>query len=199
MDIDVTELIFILDRSGSMAGKEEDVVGGYNAFLAKQEAEKGATMVTTALFNHKYSLLFNGVPAARAGLEPRQYAPEGTTALLDAVGRTIMDVSSRIVKTPEYLRPSNVIFVITTDGLENASREFGRSQIRKLIEHQKACYGWKFIFLGADIDAYEEGSKIGLDRRDVIEYDSSRVSNSQAMSAACGIVSNYRAENTKRK
>ncbi|MDO5562047.1 MAG: VWA domain-containing protein [Synergistaceae bacterium] len=178
----ITELIFILDRSGSMSGKESDVVGGYNSFIDKQIEEHGETVVTTVLFNEHCKTLFNGVPAGKAKLVSEQYVANGTTALLDAIGNTIFDVSSRIARTAEYLRPRNVIVIITTDGLENASREFTNNKVKEMIEQQKNLLGWSFIFLGADIDAYAEAQKLSIAACDTIKYDSSKEIFSRAFS-----------------
>ena len=192
---DITEIVFILDRSGSMGGKEADVVGGYNSFISNQLKEPGSTMVTTVLFNDTYKLLHNGVPAERALMDREEYVTFGTTALLDAVGRTITDVNCRMVNTPEYLRPCKVIFVITTDGLENASARFSRKNVLELIERQKAKYDWSFMFLGADIDAYAEAEDIGIPAGDVLSFDSREVSNTRAMNMACCMASAKRRNN----
>lgn len=192
-----TEIVFVMDRSGSMGGKESDVVGGYNSFIKKQMLEPGKTIVTTVLFDTRYKVIRNGVQAEDALMRDGEYTAGGCTALLDAVGNAILSVGDRISRTPEYLRPGKVIFVITTDGLENASHEFSRRRIFELVEHQKERYGWSFIFVGADIDAFAEGGEIGIDRSDVFAFDSSKVSNFQAMNAACSMASLKR--NTKNK
>ena len=196
---DLTEIVFILDKSGSMAGKEGDVIGGYNAFLKTQLMEPGETMVTTVLFNDRYFVLYNGVAAEKAAMEPRDYSPEGTTALLDAVGKTILELSSRITRTPEFLSPRKVIVVITTDGLENASREFDKKQIKELINRQRTMHDWSFIFLGADIDAYAEASAIGInDKKDVYSYETHSVSYLEAMSCASNMVLTRRRKKTEK-
>jgi hypothetical protein len=161
MNQNLTEIVFILDRSGSMAGLENDTIGGFNGFVKKQ-AEAGQTSLTTVLFDDKYEILHNGIDAGKAVLTDREYFTRGSTALLDAVGRTINDVGKRLNETPEDLRPGKVIFVITTDGLENSSREFGYDEVKRMITHQGEKYGWEFIFMGANIDAAKEGGKIGI-------------------------------------
>jgi len=199
MNNDITELVFILDRSGSMSGKEEDVVGGYNSFIARQLKEPGRTIVTTVLFNDRYKILHNGAPAETALMTRNDYHPTSGTALLDAVGKTISFVSEKIVNTPKELRPNNVIFVITTDGMENSSVYFSRERVRKLIELKKTNRDWSFIFLGADIDAYSEAGGIGItDRRDVYAYDSRKVSNTQIMGVACERTCSIRADKKNR-
>jgi hypothetical protein len=161
MNQNLTEIVFILDRSGSMAGLENDTIGGFNGFVKKQ-AEAGQTSLSTVLFDDKYEILHNGIDAGEAVLTDREYYIRGSTALLDAVGRTINDVGKRLNETPEALRPGKVIFVITTDGLENASREFGYDEVKRMITHQSEKYGWEFVFMGANIDVVKEGSKLGI-------------------------------------
>jgi hypothetical protein len=161
MNQNLTEIVFILDRSGSMGGFENDTIGGFNGFVKKQ-AESGQTSLTTVLFNDQYEILHNGIDARDVTLTEREYFTRGNTALLDAVGKTINDVGRRLSETPEDSRPGKVIFVITTDGLENASREFSYDQVRKMITHQSEKYSWEFIFLGANIDVAKEGSKLGI-------------------------------------
>ena len=161
MNQNLTEIVFILDRSGSMAGLENDTIGGFNGFVKKQ-AEAGRTSLSTVLFDDKYEILHNGIDAGKAVLTGEEYYTRGSTALLDAVGKTINDVGKRLNETPEALRPGKVIFVITTDGLENSSREFGYDEVKRMITHQSEKYGWEFIFMGANIDVAKEGGKLGI-------------------------------------
>jgi len=161
MNQNLTEIVFILDRSGSMQGLENDTIGGFNGFVKKQ-AETGQTSLTTVLFDDRYEILHNGIEARNVTLTNREYFTRGSTALLDAVGKTINDVGKRLNETAEVARPGNVIFVITTDGLENASRKFSYDEVKKMITHQTEKYGWEFIFMGANIDVAEEGDKLGI-------------------------------------
>ena len=161
MNENLTEIVFILDRSGSMSGLETDTIGGFNGFVKKQ-AEIGPTNLTTILFDDKYEILHNGVDAGKVFLTGREYFTRGNTALLDAVGKTINDVGKRLSETPESQRPGKVIFIITTDGLENASSTFSYGEIKRMITHQTEKYSWEFIFMGANIDVAAEGKKLGI-------------------------------------
>ena len=176
--IDRTELVFILDRSGSMGGLESDTIGGFNATLAKHrdmdDAETGGpgneVNVTTVLFDDKIERLHDRVPIESvAKLTDKDYYVRGCTALLDAIGSTIKHVDSIQRYQPDGYKADHVIFVITTDGLENASREFSRDQVKKLIEqHQET--GWEFFFLGANIDAVGEAASIGIAEDRAVTY-----------------------------
>lgn len=164
MRTNITELVFILDRSGSMSGLESDTIGGFNALLEKQRKEEGDAIVTTVLFDDKYDLLHDrcnirGV----APITDREYFVRGCTALLDAVGRTILKIENAQKHVLDMERPDRTLFVITTDGCENASREFDRPAVKRLIEQRKEA-GWEFLFLGANIDAAEAASGIGIAR-----------------------------------
>ena len=159
----LTELVFILDRSGSMSGLESDTIGGYNAMLAKQKQESGEAVITTVLFDDKYELLHDRINLRGiAPITDREYFVRGNTALLDAVGKTINKIGNAQKHTVEAERAEQVMVVITTDGMENASREFSRSKVRQMIEHQKSKYGWEFIFLGANIDAVATAESFGI-------------------------------------
>ena len=168
----LTELIFILDRSGSMSGLGSDTIGGYNAMLEKQKKEQGEAVITTVLFDDKYELLHDRINIR--GIEPiteKEYYVRGTTALLDAVGRTISKIVNVQKHTVEDERAENVMFVITTDGMENASREYSYEKIRRMIEHQKSKYGWEFIFLGANIDAIDTAGRFGIGQDRAVNYN----------------------------
>ena len=163
MKKDLTELVFILDRSGSMAGLESDTIGGYNAMLKKQKAEAGEAIVTTVLFDDDYQLLHDRIDIR--GIKPiteKDYYVRGSTALLDALGRTISKIGNAQRHTSDELRAERVLFVITTDGMENASREYSYAKIRHMVERQQQKYGWEFIFLGANIDAAETAGRFGI-------------------------------------
>jgi hypothetical protein len=168
----LTELIFILDRSGSMSGLGSDTIGGYNAMLEKQKKEPGEAVITTVLFDDKYELFHDRINIR--GIEPiteKEYYVRGTTALLDAVGRTISKIVNVQKHTVEDERAENVMFVITTDGMENASREYSYEKIRRMIEHQKSKYGWEFIFLGANIDAVDTAERFGIGQDRAVNYN----------------------------
>lgn len=163
----LTELIFILDRSGSMGGLEEETIGGFNSMLKKQsdETEAGEVIVTTVLFDDLYELLHDRINIK--GIRPitkKEYFVRGSTALLDAVGKTIGKIVNAHRNTIEDERPEKVMFVITTDGMENASKEYRYDKIKEMIEHQKDRYGWEFIFLGANIDAFDVAERMGIAR-----------------------------------
>ena len=165
MKTDLTELVFILDRSGSMGGMESDTIGGFNSMLAKQQAETGECRITTVLFDNEYEVLHDRIDIkAVSPITAREYFVRGNTALLDAVGRTINKISGVQKNTAEEYRAGKVLFVITTDGMENASREFDYDKIKSMIEHQKSKYGWEFIFLGANIDAVDVANRFGVAR-----------------------------------
>ncbi|MFA9397632.1 MAG: hypothetical protein ACERKV_05115 [Clostridiaceae bacterium] len=168
----VTELVFILDRSGSMSGLESDTIGGYNELLKKQKKEIGEALITTVLFDNKYELLHDRVHIQE--IEPitkNEYFVRGTTALLDAVGITINNIINVHKHIPKYKRPEHVMFVITTDGMENASKEFGYDEIRQMIGKQKSKYDWEFIFLGANIDAIKTAERFGICKERAVNYN----------------------------
>jgi uncharacterized protein YegL len=174
MNRNVTEIIFLLDRSGSMAGLESDTIGGFSAFIEKQCQLDGETILTTVLFDNQYEILWNGIDANNVRLTDKDYYVRGCTALLDAVGRTILDVGYRLSKISERQGTDNVIFVITTDGMENASREFTYKKVKELIKHQQEKYGWEFIFMGANIDAEKEADCIGIDTDNAFNFEASK-------------------------
>ena len=166
------ELVFILDRSGSMSGLESDTIGGYNAMLEKQRKEDGEAFITTVLFDDKYELLHDRINIR--GISPitdKEYYVRGSTALLDAVGKTINKIGNVQKHTAENERAERVMFVITTDGMENASCEFSYEKVRKMIEHQKSKYGWEFIFLGANIDAVATAERFGISKDRAANYN----------------------------
>ena len=171
MKRNLTELVFILDKSGSMAGLEADTIGGYNAMLKKQQKAEGEAVVTTALFDHDYELLHDRINIR--GISPiteKDYEVGGTTALLDAIGFTIQKIVNVQKRTSEDERAEKVLFVITTDGMENASREFTTDKIKKMVQHQKDTYGWEFLFLGANIDAIATAARFGIGEDFAVEY-----------------------------
>ena len=170
MKKDLTELVFILDRSGSMSGLEQDTIGGYNSLLEKQKGEPGAATVTTVLFDDKYELLHDRINLQGvAPITSRDYFVRGSTALLDAIGRTVDKIKNVQENTSEEQRAETVMFVITTDGMENASREYDYKKVKAIIEAQKKI-GWEFLFIGANIDAIGEASKFGITADRAVNY-----------------------------
>ena len=159
----ITELVFILDKSGSMSGLERDTIGGFNSMLAKQKEEPGEVIVTTVLFDHGYELLHDrtNIQGVRPITE-KEYSVGGCTALLDAVGKTINKISTSQKFVCESQRSDKVMFVIITDGMENSSKEFDHGKVKEMIETQKKEHEWEFIFLGANIDAVSTAAKIGI-------------------------------------
>ena len=170
MNDNITELVFILDRSGSMGGLENDTIGGYNAVLGKHRAADGQAFVTTILFDHEIETLHDRIDIAQvADLTAHDYYVRGCTALLDAVGSTIRHIEKVQGYLPEDHKPGHTIFVITTDGYENASRQFSRAQVRELIQGKQAN-GWEFLFLGANMDAVAEAGSLGIATDRAVTY-----------------------------
>ena len=166
-----TEMVFVLDRSGSMSGLAADTIGGFNELIEKQKKIEGDAYVTTVLFDHEYEVLHDHVALGEvAPLTDKEYFARGSTALLDAVGRTINAVGARLAATPEEERPEHVVFVITTDGMENASREYTAKQVREMVEHQQQKYSWQFVFLGANMDAVSEARNLGISAKYAADF-----------------------------
>lgn len=167
----LTELVFILDKSGSMSGLESDTIGGYNSMLAKQQAVEGECLITTVLFDHNCELLHDRIDIkAVCPISGKEYVVGGSTALLDALGRTIHKIGNAQRHTADDYRAEKVMFVIITDGEENSSREYTSDKIKALIEHQNMKYGWEFIFLGANIDAVQTAGRFGISADRAIDY-----------------------------
>jgi len=173
MKKDFTELVFILDRSGSMGGLEADTIGGFNAMLEKQRSGAGDAVVSTVLFDHVSEVIHDRVPIKN--VEPmteHEYFVRGSTALLDAIGGAI----HHIANVHKYARdedvPEHTLFVITTDGMENASRLYSSDEVKRMIEREKRDYGWEFLFLGANIDAVETAGRIGIGADRAVDYRS---------------------------
>ena len=169
----ITELVFILDRSGSMAGLESDTVGGFNAMIEKQKKQDGDCYVSTILFDHQSVVLHDRLPLEKVPpMTEADYTVRGCTALLDALGGAI----GHIGNIHKYARkedvPAHTLFVITTDGMENASRRYNADTVRQMIERQKERYGWEFIFMGANIDAVGTASRYGIDSAHAVNFHS---------------------------
>lgn len=171
MKKNLTELVMILDRSGSMAGLESDTIGGYNAMLEKQKKTEGEVLVSTVLFDHESEVLYNRVPLEKMKkMTDREYYVRGCTALLDAIGSSIQHIDAVQKRMKEEERPQKTVFVITTDGMENASKEYTYERVKKLVERQKE-EGWEFLFLGANIDAIATASKFGIGADHAADYN----------------------------
>ena len=171
----LTEIVFILDRSGSMAGLEGDTIGGFNAMIEKQRLEPGDALVSTVLFDNHSDVIHDRLTLDRIPrLTSREYYVRGCTALLDAVGSAISHIATIHKYAREEDRPEKTLFVITTDGMENASRRYTYEMVRNLIEKQKREYGWEFLFLGANIDAAREAARFGIHPDRAVDYRADR-------------------------
>ena len=171
MKKDLTELVFILDRSGSMAGLEADTIGGFNAMIEKQKSIPGEAYVSTVLFDNHLEVIHDRVDLGKIRPMTREdYYVRGTTALLDAVGKAIHHIGNVHKYAREEDRPEKTLFVITTDGMENASREYSYQRLKAKIARQQEKYGWEFIFLGANIDAAREAARFGIEAGRAVNY-----------------------------
>ena len=172
MKNNITELVFILDKSGSMAGLESDTIGGFNAMIAKQKKEEGECYISTVLFNNVSEVLHDRVKLSEISpMTDNEYTVGGCTALIDALGGAIHHIGN----IHKYARPEDVpehtMFVITTDGMENASHRYTSDQVKRMIERQKVKYGWEFLFIGANIDAVETARCYGIDEDRAVNYN----------------------------
>lgn len=158
-----TEIVFILDRSGSMAGLESDTIGGFNALIEKQKRQGSAARISLILFDDQTDVVLDRVPIMKVGaLSEDEYYVRGCTALLDAVGKSVTHISGLHQSMKKENRPEKTLFIITTDGMENSSQEYSLSQVKNLIEKQKERYHWEFLFLGANIDAVKTADSMGI-------------------------------------
>lgn len=168
----LTEIVCIIDRSGSMGSIREDAEGGFNNFVEQQKKEPGEALITLVQFDTEYEVVWNGINIQDA--DAYFLIPRGMTALLDAIGKTINTVGERLDKTPEEDRPEQVIVVIVTDGHENSSQEFSRGTINEMITHQREKYNWEFVFLAANQDAMEEATSLGIARGKAVNIDATK-------------------------
>ena len=186
----LTELVFILDRSGSMSGLESDTIGGFNSMIGKQKKGEGEVLVSTVLFDDDCDVIHDRVNIEDIrDMTDEDYFVGGSTALLDAVGDAIKHIANVHKYAREEDRPAKTVFVITTDGMENASRHYNHRDIKKLIEKQKEKSGWEFIFLGANIDAVEVAGHIGIDSKRAVNYYSDGAGTAKNFSALGSVIS----------
>ena len=172
MKKNLTELVFILDRSGSMSGLERDTIGGFNSMIEKQKKEDGQALVSTVLFDDRSDVLHDRVPLDKiAPMTDDDYFVRGCTALLDAVGGAIHHIGNVHKYAREEDRPEKTLFIITTDGMENASRRYTYDKVKRMVERQKEKYGWEFLFLGANIDAIEVAGRFGIGADRAVNYE----------------------------
>ena len=194
MKKNLTELVFILDRSGSMAGLEGDTIGGFNAMIEKQKNEPGEAYVSTVLFDNESIVIHDRVDIQKvAPMTRADYYVRGCTALLDAVGKAIQHIGNVHKYAREEDRPEKTLFVITTDGMENASREYTYDRLKLLIQRQKDKYGWEFLFLGANIDAAKEAARFGIGADRAVNYHADHQGTAVIYEAVSEAVCNVRA------
>lgn len=191
----LTELVFILDRSGSMAGLENDTIGGFNAMIEKQKKQDGDCYVSTVLFDHGSEVLHDRVPLERVGkMTEKDYTVRGCTALIDAIGGAIKHIGNIHKYARKEDVPAQTMFIITTDGMENASRKYSSQEVKKMIERQKKKYGWEFLFIGANIDAVETAASIGISRERAVNYHADSQGTGVVYAAVSEAVCNVRAQ-----
>lgn len=194
MKKNLTEIVFILDRSGSMAGLEDDTIGGFNAMIQEQKVEEGEAYVSTVLFDNHTEVIHDRVDIQKvAPMTRNEYYVRGCTALLDAVGRAIHHIGNVHKYVREEDRPEKTLFVITTDGMENASRQYSYEKVRDMITRQKEKYGWEFLFLGANIDAAREAARFGIDEDRAANYHADHEGTAVIYEAVCDTVRDFRA------
>ncbi|MGB3325019.1 MAG: vWA domain-containing protein [Mycolicibacterium fortuitum] len=184
----LSHLVFLLDRSGSMQSIKSDVTGGFDAFLAEQRAADSECAVTLAQFDHEYEVVYRGVPLAE--VPQLELSPRGRTALLDSMGKLITDTAAEIDALPEEHKPGTVVVAIMTDGHENASVEWQRAAIKAVVEQQTNDHGWEFLYMGADQDAVEVGKGLGVKAEQSVTYG--RGKSHEVWAAASGNVRAYR-------
>ena len=194
---DLTELVFILDRSGSMSGLESDTIGGFNAMLEKQKKQDGACFVSTILFDTESTVLHDRLPLEQVPqMTTNDYQVGGCTALIDAIG----DAIHHIAHIHKYARkedvPAHTMFIITTDGMENASRRYSSDEVKRKIEHEKEKYGWEFLFIGANIDAVETAKHYGISSNRAVNYHADKDGTRVLYEAVSAAVCNMRCNNT---
>lgn len=195
MKKNLTEIVFILDRSGSMAGLEDDTIGGFNAMIDKQKKEAGEAVVSTVLFDQQSEVIYDRMDIQK--IQPmtrKEYYARGCTALLDAVGGAIHHIGNVHKYAREEDRPEKTLFVITTDGMENASRKYSYQMLKTMIERQKVKYDWEFIFLGANIDAAREAARFGLGEDRAVNYRADSMGTAVIYEAVNEAVCNVRAQ-----
>ena len=172
MKNNITELVFILDRSGSMAGLERDTIGGFNSMIRKQKAEKGKCYVSTVLFDHEREVLHDRVKLSEVPeMTERDYTVRGSTALIDAIGKAIHHIGNIHKYARKEDVPERTVFIITTDGMENSSHLYTSDEVKRKIERQKTKYGWEFLFIGANIDAVSTAAKFGINKDRAVNYN----------------------------
>lgn len=193
MKKNLTELVFILDRSGSMAGLEGDTIGGFNAMIGKQKGEPGEALVSTVLFDSVAEVIHDRIPLDKVpALTEKEYYVRGCTALLDAVGGAIHHIGNIHKYAREEDRPEKTLFVITTDGMENASRRYTYQAVKTMVQRQQEAYGWEFLFLGANIDAAREAGRFGIRADCAADYHADSVGTEAVYESVCEAVCQVR-------
>ena len=182
MRTNLTDITLVVDRSGSMQSIRDDAEGGVNAFIADQARQPGEALLTLVQFDTEYEFIHRGLPIQQA--PAYQLVPRGSTALLDAIGRAIVETGARLAAIQEPDRPGLVIFVVMTDGQENSSQEFTRAQIKHMIEHQQSHYQWQFTFLGANQDAFAEAGSLGMAAGGAANFSPAQVGSAYVATAA---------------
>ena len=194
MKKNLTELVFILDRSGSMAGLVGDTIGGFNGMIEKQKNEEGEAVISTVLFDHVSEVIHDRIRLAEVPrLTEKEYYVRGCTALLDAIGGAIHHIGNVHKYAREEDRPERTLFVITTDGMENASRYYTYDKVKAMIQRQKEKYGWEFLFLGANIDAAKEAARFGIDADRAANYHADAVGTGVIYETVTEAVRDFRA------
>lgn len=190
---DATEILVVMDKSGSMEPRQADAIGGFNQFLADQQKEPGEANLTLVLFDTTYNIPFSGKPIKDVPPMTRDtYRPGGGTALNDALARAIIETGKRLSDIPEANRPQKVICIIITDGEENSSREHTKEQVQEMVKHQEEKYDWVFIYLGANVDAFHAGHLLGIKGGMSVNFSSNSIGTRSAYAASSSAVKHYR-------
>ena len=197
MNNNLTEIVFILDRSGSMAGLEDDTIGGFNAFVEKQKKEEGEALLSAVLFSNNSEVIYDRADIRK--VEPmtdRQYRVGGCTALLDAIGGAVHHIANVHKYAREEDRPARTVFVITTDGLENASHAYSYDEVQRMVKHEQEKYGWEFLFLGANMDAIAAARSFGIRPDRAVRYKGDGLGTELNYQVVCEAVTSVRKRRT---